>query len=173
VVLIENFPHLRKDSCLRHIQNLVYKPGLMDKNIEPTMTKIFDAGHVSCNLALERKNLNKSHFTDDQTWGKIVDSPSNSKDFFVVKDLVYIRCWDSKHESVREGDRFAILSNLQSHDFDISSELPESWSKILGEIEITSVGADLLLGIITDCRTEIHKDYRIAPYRKLGSKLPG
>ena len=173
VVLIENFPHSRQGFCLRHVQNLLYKPGLMDKQIETSVKKNSYEAHLSLDLDLGYKLLNKSRSTEDQTWGRIVDSPSNSRDFFVVKDLVYIKCWESRHELVREGDRFAILSNPQSQDFDINSELPESWSKILGEIEITSVGADLLLGIITDCRSIIHKDYLIAPFCKLGSQLRG
>ncbi len=106
---------------------------------------------------------------DDQIWGKIVDSPSSLKERFSERDPVYIRCYGSKRQVIREGDRFGIFTypslpsklNATKNDLDIDA-------RIVGEIEITSVGLDLVLGIIVYCRTEIHKGYHIAPFSRVG-----
>jgi hypothetical protein len=101
-------------------------------------------------------------FQVGQLWGKIVDSPLLPKELFRLSDLVYIRCCKEKHEFVREGDRFEILAHPSLHSqLNINQNRPDSESKIVGEIEITSVGSDLVLGIIIDCRAEILKGYRI------------
>jgi hypothetical protein len=108
-------------------------------------------------------------FQDGQLWGKIVDSPLAPKELFRIRDLVYIRCCKEKHEFVREGDRFEILAHTSLHSqLNINQDRPDPESKIVGEIEITSVGSDLVLGIIVDCRAEILKGYRIVRFSTIG-----
>jgi hypothetical protein len=125
--------------------------------------------HIFCEADLTRMQPENHEFQDGQLWGKIVDSPLLPKELFRVRDLVYIRCCKEKHEFVREGDRFEILAHPSLHSqLNINQDRPEPESKIVGEIEITSVGSDLVLGIIIDCRAEILRGYRIVRFSRIG-----
>ncbi len=121
--------------------------------------------HFCCEDDYTTRLIKSHEFMDDQIWGKIVDSPSSLKERFSERDPVYIRCYGSKRQVIREGDRFGIFaypslpSKLNSTKNDLDTD-----ARIVGEIEITSVGLDLVLGIIVHCRTEIHKGYQIAPF---------
>lgn len=106
-------------------------------------------------------------------WGKIVDSPSGTDSPYCEKDLVYIRCSDTKRGLLREGDRFGIVAN--STDPSLSrpcGSFSDVQSRILGRIEITSVGADLILGIIVECRAVIRNGYQITPIPQTAVELP-
>ncbi len=125
--------------------------------------------HIFCEADLTRMQPDNHEFQDGQLWGKIVDSPLAPKELFRIRDLVYIRCCKEKHEFVREGDRFEILAHTSLHSqLNINQDRPDPESKIVGEIEITSVGSDLVLGIIVDCRAEILKGYRIVRFSTIG-----
>ena len=125
--------------------------------------------HIFCEEDFARMQPANHEFLDGQLWGKIVDSPLLPKELFRVRDLVYIRCCKEKHEFVREGDRFEILAHPSLHSqLNINQDRPEPESKIVGEIEITSVGSDLVLGIIIDCRAEILRGYRIVRFSRIG-----
>lgn len=121
--------------------------------------------HISCEGDYTTGLIKSHEFMDGQIWGKIVDSPSALKQRFSESDPVYIRCCGSKRRFIREGDRFGIFaypsstSKLNATKNDLDTD-----ARIVGEIEITSVGLDLVLGIIVHCRTEIHKGYQIAPF---------
>ena len=125
--------------------------------------------HISCEGDFTGMQPEIHEFQDGQLWGKIVDSPLATKELFRIRDLVYIRCCKEKHEFVREGDRFEILAHHSLHSqLNINQDRPDPESKIVGEIEITSVGSDLILGIIVDCRAEILKGYRIVRFSTIG-----
>ncbi|MHB8205182.1 MAG: hypothetical protein ACYDHG_15970 [Desulfomonilaceae bacterium] len=97
-------------------------------------------------------------------WGQIVDSPSGVCALYHEKDIVYIRCVDSKRGLVREGDRFAIFSDSLSTIMPATTfNSSDSRNVALGEIEITSAGSDLITGIILECRSFICNGSQISP----------
>jgi hypothetical protein len=98
------------------------------------------------------------------SWGKIVDTPSGTKKYYSERDLVYIKIADTKRGLIREGDRFCIVDETR-HLNALNHQAAESNSqgRILGQIEITSVGCDLIMGIILDCGSSIIKGSEIAP----------
>ena len=98
------------------------------------------------------------------SWGKIVDTPSGTRKFYGERDLVYIKIADTKRGLVREGDRFCIIDEKR-HSNDLNHRVvgSDSQARILGKIEITSVGCDLIMGIILDCGSSIIKGSEIAP----------
>jgi len=98
------------------------------------------------------------------SWGKIVDTPSGKRKFYGERDLVYIKIADTKRGLVREGDRFCIIDEKR-HSNDLNHRVvgSNSQGRILGKIEITSVGCDLIMGIILDCGSSIIKGSEIAP----------
>ncbi len=109
-------------------------------------------------------SINPSINVPSLSWGKIVDTPSGTKKYYGERDLVYIKIADTKRGLIREGDRFCIInetmhSNALNHRLGGSS----SQGRILGEIEIISVGCDLIMGIILDCGSSIIKGSEIAP----------
>jgi|GEM_PF-3908021 hypothetical protein len=98
------------------------------------------------------------------SWGKIVDTPSGTKKYYLERDLVYIKIADTKRGLIREGDRFCIIdetSQLAAMNHRVAGS--NSKGRILGQIEITSVGCDLIMGIILDCGSSIIKGSEIAP----------
>jgi len=123
-------------------------------------------GHAS---HLDHKTSQNVHITDknDHTnpvWGKIVDSPTGILALYREKDLGYIRCADAKRGMVREGDRFGIVAGPATDLRRRTIVNPlDSKNMLLGQIEITSAGSDLIMGIILECRTLIHNGYQIAP----------
>jgi hypothetical protein len=98
------------------------------------------------------------------SWGKIVDTPSGTRKFYGERDLVYIKIADTKRGLVREGDRFCIIDE-KKHSNNLNHRVvgSNSQGRILGKIEITSVGCDLIMGIILDCGSSIIKGSEIAP----------
>ncbi|MFA6221381.1 MAG: hypothetical protein WC647_03620 [Desulfomonilaceae bacterium] len=98
------------------------------------------------------------------SWGKIVDTPSGTKKYYGERDLVYIKIADTKRGLIREGDRFCIINETR-HSNDLNHRVvgSNSQGRILGQIEITSVGCDLIMGIILDCGSSIIKGSEIAP----------
>jgi hypothetical protein len=108
-----------------------------------------------------------------RAWGQIVDSPSGPESHYCEKDLVYIKCSDTKRGMLREGDRFGIVATPTDPSLSRScGSLSDDQSRILGRIEITSVGVDLILGIIVECRTAIHNGYQITPIPQTTTQLP-
>jgi hypothetical protein len=108
--------------------------------------------------------INPSINVPSLSWGKIVDTPSGTKKYYGERDLVYIKIADTKRGLIREGDRFCIIDETR-HLAALNHRVAGSNSKgrILGQIEITSVGCDLIMGIILDCGSSIVKGSKIAP----------
>ena len=100
----------------------------------------------------------------NQFWGKIVDSPSGRSARYYEKDLVYIRCLDSKRGLIREGDRFTIFSDSSSTTIPTTTNKSSDLGNVaLGQIEITSSGSDLITGIILECRSFIRNGSQVSP----------
>ncbi len=108
--------------------------------------------------------INPSINVPSLSWGKIVDTPSGTKKYYGERDLVYIKIADTKRGLIREGDRFCIINETR-HSNDLNHRVvgSNSQGRILGQIEITSVGCDLIMGIILDCGSSIIKGSEIAP----------
>ncbi|MFH0960879.1 MAG: hypothetical protein V1897_19515 [Pseudomonadota bacterium] len=134
------------------------------ENELPSVSTDFDChsrlsrGHMICKGNFTRTKFENQEPAKSRSWGEIVDSPLSQKEFFSHKDLVYVKFCKSQLDFVREGDRFNILDRPASlSELNMEQHLPGLQPTILGEIEITSVGSDLVLGIIVGCRTEISK----------------
>jgi hypothetical protein len=108
--------------------------------------------------------INPSINVPSLSWGKIVDTPSGTKKYYGERDLVYIKIADTKRGLIREGDRFCIIDETRHLTaFNHRVAVSNSKDRILGQIEITSVGCDLIMGIILDCSSSIIKGSEITP----------
>lgn len=106
-------------------------------------------------------------------WGEIVDCPSRGCALYKKNDLVYVRCEKSKLGLVREGDRFGIVP--KSTSVDLLRRLTDSLNTIkapLGQLEIISVGFDLVTAVILECHGLIRNGNQISPLAKTVTSLP-
>lgn len=106
----------------------------------------------------------------NQIWGYIVASPEPNKVHFLERDLVYIRFRPSKKQAILVGDRFGIYRDRGplTHPLNPNRQLG-FFSAVIGEVEITSTGHDLVTAIILDSFEEIKTGDKIslfAPKRR-------
>jgi hypothetical protein len=96
-------------------------------------------------------------------WGYVISSPEVNKLHFVERDLVYIRFRPSKSQVVLVGDRFGVFRDHGpiSHPLNPNTEIGYL-SEVVGEVEITSTGNDLVTGIILESYSEIRKGDKIS-----------
>lgn len=130
--------------------------------------EIFDGMIESVNASNHKGStsgrINEKDAAMNQFWGKIVDSPSGRSARYYEKDLVYIRCLDSKRGLIREGDRFTIFSDSSSTTIPTTTNKSSDLGNVaLGQIEITSSGSDLITGIILECRSFIRNGSQVSP----------
>lgn len=135
-----------------------------DRNTQEIFDGAIDPANASDQQRPTSDRINEKGALMNHCWGQIVDSPSGVCALYHEKDLVYIRCVDSKRALVREGDRFAIFSDSLSNIMPATTFNPsDSGNVALGEIEITSAGSDLITGIILECRSFICNGSQISP----------
>jgi len=91
-----------------------------------------------------------------QVWGYLFASPDKQKDYFLERDLVYIKFRPSKKQAILVGDRFGIFRERGPlhHPLNPDKEIGYQ-SEIVGEVEIISTGNDLASGIILESYVEI------------------
>lgn len=147
---------------------LLYTPALSYAE-KPYTDSIKESSSQAHSLTLSTGQL----ATLPRYWGKIVDSPSGITPQYCEKDLVYIRCSDTKRGLLKEGDRFGIVATPSDPSSSRScGSLSDDQPRIIGRLEITSVGTDLILGIIVECRTAIRNGYQITTIPKTIIQLP-
>ncbi len=89
-------------------------------------------------------------------WGYIAASPATYKDHFLERDLVYVRFRPSKRQAVMVGDRFGIYRERGPLFHPLNPEVPVGhMAEVVGELEITSTGHDLVTAIVLDSYTEL------------------
>ena len=97
-----------------------------------------------------------------QIWGYIVASPEVNKLHWLERDLVYIRFRPSKKQVILVGDRLGIFRDHGPIHHPLNPNRPAGYvSRIVGEVEITSTGNELVTGIIIDCYEEIVRGDKI------------
>jgi hypothetical protein len=105
-----------------------------------------------------------------RVWGYIVSSPEVNKVHFLERDLVYVRFRPSKRQCILVGDRFGIYRDKGPLFHPINPERPVGYlAEVVGEIEITSTGHNLITGIILESYVEIERGDKIClftPRRK-------
>jgi hypothetical protein len=97
-----------------------------------------------------------------QLWGYIVSSPEVAKYHFLERDLVYIRFRPSKKQVILVGDRFGIYRDRGPLNHPINRDKPIGYlTELVGEVEVTSTGHDLVTAIILDSYEEIVRGDKI------------
>ncbi|MBI4966081.1 MAG: LysM peptidoglycan-binding domain-containing protein [Desulfomonile tiedjei] len=99
----------------------------------------------------------------NQVWGYIVASPEGTKVHFLERDLLYIRFRPSKKQAILVGDRFGVYRDRGpvTHPLNPNRQIG-FFSEVIGEVEITSTGHDLITAIVLDSYEEIKKGDRIS-----------
>jgi hypothetical protein len=100
-----------------------------------------------------------------QVWGYIVSSPEPNKDHFLERDLVYIQFRPSKKQVILVGDRFGIYRDRGPlyHPINLDREIGYV-TDVVGEIEITSTGNDLVTAIILESYVELQRGDKVCLY---------
>jgi len=100
-----------------------------------------------------------------QLWGYVVGSPDPFKDQFLERDILYIRFRPSKKQVVMVGDRFGVYREKGPLNHPLNPDRKIGYmSEIVGEIEITSTGHDLVTGIVLESFVELAKGDKISLY---------
>jgi hypothetical protein len=95
-------------------------------------------------------------------WGYIVSSPELNKNHYLERDLIYIRFRPSKKQAILVGDRLGIFRDQGPLHHPLNPNRPTGYySRIVGEVEITSTGNELITGIIIDSYEEIVRGDKI------------
>lgn len=97
-----------------------------------------------------------------QVWGYIASGPDPMKMNYLERDLVYIRFRPSKRQSILVGDRFGIYRERGplTHPLDIERTIGH-FAEVVGEVEVTSTGHELVTAIILDSYVEISRGDKI------------
>lgn len=100
-----------------------------------------------------------------QKWGYIVSAPDQNKDYYLERDLVYIRFRPAKKQAVLVGDRFGIYRDRGPLHHPVNPGRPIGFmTDVVGEVEITSTGHNLATAIILDSYVEIERGDKICLY---------
>lgn len=100
-----------------------------------------------------------------QIWGYIVSSPELNKINFLERDLVYVRFRPSKKQVVLVGDRFGIYRDRGPLYHPVNPDREIGYlTEIVGEIEVTSTGNDLITAIILESYVEIERGDKVCFY---------
>lgn len=95
-------------------------------------------------------------------WGYIVCAVDEAKDHILERDLVYIRFRPSKKQVVLVGDRFGIYRDKGPLFHPLNPDRQIGYmTDIVGEIEITSTGHDLVTAIVLEGYVEIQRGDKI------------
>jgi hypothetical protein len=98
-------------------------------------------------------------------WGYLVASPEVYKEHFLEQDLVYVRFRPSKRQCVMVGDRFGIYREDGPIPHPLNSDRSIGYiAEIVGELEITNVGHELVTAIILDSYVEIERGDKVCLY---------
>lgn len=98
-------------------------------------------------------------------WGYIVSSPEVNKTNFLERDLVYIRFRPSKKQTILVGDRLGIYRDRGPLYHPVNPEREIGYlTDIVGELEVTSTGHDLITGIIIESYVEITRGDKVCLY---------
>jgi hypothetical protein len=89
-------------------------------------------------------------------WGYIVSCPDVTKTHYLERDLVYIRFRPSKKQAILVGDRFGIYRDRGPMFHPLNPEkIIGHVSEVVGEVEVTSTGHELVTAMILDSYQEI------------------
>ncbi|MCX5862760.1 MAG: LysM peptidoglycan-binding domain-containing protein [Deltaproteobacteria bacterium] len=100
-----------------------------------------------------------------QIWGYIVSSPEPNKTQFLERDLIYVQFRPSKKQVVLVGDRFGIYRDRGPLYHPVNPDREIGYvSDIVGEIEITSTGHDLITAIILESYVELERGDKVCLY---------
>lgn len=95
-------------------------------------------------------------------WGYIVASPDEARDHYLDRDLVYVRFRPSKRQCVMVGDRFGIYRERGPLFHPLNPDKRMGYlSEVVGEVEVTDVGHDMVTCIILDSYVEIQVGDRV------------
>jgi hypothetical protein len=97
-----------------------------------------------------------------RVWGYIAASAELDRDHYLEKDIVYVRFRPSKRQCILVGDRFGILREKGPVFHPLDIQRPVGYAgEIVGEIEVTNVGHELVSAIILESYVEIVKGDKI------------
>jgi len=100
-----------------------------------------------------------------QLWGYVVGSPDPFKNQFLERDLLYVRFRPSKKQVVMVGDRFGVYRERGPLKHPLNSDRKIGYlTEIVGEIEITNIGHDLVTGIILESYVELAVGDKVSLY---------
>jgi hypothetical protein len=98
-----------------------------------------------------------------QIWGYIADSPDPIKVSYLERDLVYIRFRPSKRQCILVGDRFGICRERGPLPHPLDPERKVGYfAEVVGEVEVTNTGHELVTAIILDSYVEIYRGDKIS-----------
>jgi hypothetical protein len=128
----------------------------------------FEAQYVITRVPFKGIPYDKKYFRykltmrPNQVWGYIIASPEPMKVHFLERDLLYIRFRPSKKQAILVGDRFGIYRDRGPLTHPLNPTRQIGWfSEVIGEVEITSTGHDLVTAIVLESYEEIRKGDKI------------
>jgi hypothetical protein len=91
-----------------------------------------------------------------RVWGYIVTAPDTTREHYLERDLVYIRFRPSKRQCILVGDRFGVYRERGPLHHPLNIGRPVGFfGEIVGEVEITNVGHDLVTAIVLESFVEL------------------
>ncbi|MFH0822430.1 MAG: hypothetical protein V2B18_06740 [Pseudomonadota bacterium] len=97
-----------------------------------------------------------------RVWGYIVSCPDPGKMYYLERDLVYVRFRPSKRQCIMVGDRFGIYRERGPLQHPLDPERRAGYmSEIVGEVEVTSTGHELVTCIILESYVELQRGEKI------------
>ncbi len=95
-------------------------------------------------------------------WGYIVTAPETHREYYLDRDLVYVRFRPSKRQVILVGDRFGIYRDRGplTHPLNLEKKIGHM-AEVVGELEVVSTGHELTTAIILESYFEIKKGDKV------------
>jgi len=146
-----------------------YSSPVVSQFYSPPTGLPFEAQYVITRVPFKGIPYDKKYFRykltsrPNQVWGYIVASPEPMKVHFLERDLLYIRFRPSKKQAILVGDRFGVYRDRGplNHPLNPNRQIG-MFSEVIGEVEITSTGHDLVTAIVLDSYQEIKRGDKIS-----------
>ncbi len=145
--------------------------GAADETYTPPTGLPDDVRYLVNKVPFEGIPYDKQYFryrlSSDPTvpWGYVVSGIERNKERFLERDLIYVRFRPSKKQAVLVGDRFGIYRDRGPLYHPVNADREIGYlTDVVGEVEITSTGHDLITGIILESYVEIERGDKICFY---------
>jgi len=175
VVPARNSPNMRDSELFQGTKVFLYDTkhprGAADEPYNPPTGLPDDVRYLINKVPLEGIPYDKQYFryrlSKEPTvpWGYIVSGVERNKERFLERDLVYVRFRPSKKQVILVGDRFGIYRDRGPlyHPVNVEREIGYL-TVVVGEVEITSTGHDLITGIVLESFVEIERCDKVCFY---------